>query len=458
MIDRKLGEECGVFGIWGHPSAAEYTYLGLYALQHRGQESAGIAVSDGKRIKSYKGVGLVSDVFDDEIIKGLKGHICIGHNRYSTTGESSLINAQPISVKYKMGQLSVAHNGNLVNAMVLRQELERAGFIFHTSTDSEIIVHLVARSIRDTVPEMIADALSHLEGAYSMIASTEDSLIAARDPHGFRPLCIGKFEDAYIVTSESCALDIIGAEYVRDVEPGEVLLINENGLQTLLTLPKRKKAHCIFEYIYFSRPDSIIFGKSVDTVRKEFGRQLAIEHPVDADIVISVPDSSNIAALGFARESGMPFELGLIRNHYIGRTFIQPTQNMREFRVRLKFNPVRNILYGKRVVVVDDSIVRGTTSKYLVKMLKEVEPKEIHFRVSSPPIKCPCYYGVDIPTSGELIAANKTIEETKNFLGVDSIGYLSIDGLLEATDMKKKDFCTACFRGDYPTKCYIEGV
>jgi amidophosphoribosyltransferase len=452
MIRKNIGEECGIFGIWGHENAAELTYLGLYSLQHRGQESAGIAVSDGKNLISHKGMGLVSDVFDQEIIKNLKGHIAIGHNRYSTTGSSSLINAQPICVSYKMGKLGVAHNGNLVNANILRKELERAGFIFHTSTDSEIMVHLVARSIRDTVPEMIADAVSHLEGSYSLIISTEDSLIAARDPHGFRPLCIGKLDDAFVIASESCALDIVGAEYIRDVKPGELILIDENGLETLQAHPDERTANCIFEFIYFSRPDSIVFGKSVDSVRRQLGRNLAKEHPVDADIVISVPDSSNTCALGFSQESGIPFEIGLIRNHYVGRTFIQPAQNMRDFRVRVKFNPVESVLKDKKVVVVDDSIVRGTTSKYLIKMLKQVNPKEIHFRVSSPPIKFPCFYGVDIPTNQELIAANHSVEEIQEYLGADSLGYLSIHGLLGATGMEDKFFCKACFAGDYPTK------
>jgi len=453
MLENLIHEECGVFGIFGARKAAELTYLGLYALQHRGQEGAGIVSSNGERIYQHRGLGEVNEVFSrKEILNQLKGHLAIGHNRYSTTGASSLVNVQPLLITYKKGNLALAHNGNLTNSYSLRLSMEKTGSIFQTSSDSEIILHLVARSKKTTVEEMIQDALLKVKGAFSVVFNTGDSIVAARDPHGFRPLALGRLKDAWVVASETCAFDIIGAKYERDVEPGEVMVINRKGIKSFYPFKPVKRAFCIFEFIYFARPDSVIYNENVDKIRRRLGRQLAKEKPAQADIVISVPDSSNTATLGYCEESGIKYEVGLIRNHYIGRTFIEPEQKIRDLDARIKFNPVRGVLKGKRVVIVDDSIVRGTTSKKLIKMLKNAGAKEVHFRVSSPPIISPCFYGIDMPTREELIASSKSVEQIRRYLDVDSLGYLSLQGMLSMHSLDGRDFCVACFSGKYPTK------
>jgi len=451
VVMDKPKEFCGIIGVYDHPEAAETAYLGLYSLQHRGQEGAGIVSSDGKNVFSHVGQGLVNDVFASPgtIVK-LKGTLAIGHNRYSTTGSNEKVNVQPILVNTKDGLLALGHNGNLANSKIVRESLQKEGAIFQTTTDSEIIVHLIARSKGKDIGSRVRDALKHIQGAYSLVIMTADSLVAARDPNGFRPLALGKFDDGYMVASETCAMDLVGAEYIRDVKPGELLVINQDGLHSQSLTEKERCAHCIFEYIYFSRPDSRIFGEYVDKTRRKFGIRLAEEHPADADIVISVPDSSNTAALGYAIQSGIPFELGLIRNHYIGRTFIQPQQVIRHFNVKVKFNPIGGIFEGKRVVVVEDSIVRGTTLKVLTQLIRKAGAKEVHIRVSSPPIRFPCFYGMDFPTKDELIASAMSVEEIRQHLVVDSLGYLSIEGLLDAVTKKGKGFCTACFDGNYP--------
>ena len=447
----RLRDACGVFGIFGDPKAAEKTYLGLYALQHRGQESAGIASSDGKMISLHKGMGLVRTVFSHaDIIAGLPGASAIGHNRYSTTGGSGLVNAQPIRIQFKKGQIAAAHNGNLINALALRKGMEEAGSIFQTTSDSEIVLHLIARSERATIDDMVTDALQKIEGAYCFLFLTPLEMIAARDPLGFRPLCVGSLGDAIVVASESCALDIIGARYIRSVEPGEIISIDQRGMTSRSLPDAPRKAFCIFEYIYFSRPDSIIFDEKVDKFRRKLGKKLAEESPCDADIVISIPDSANTAALGFAQRSGIRFEIGLIRNHYIGRTFIDPYQDKRDRDVRIKFNPVTGVLEGKRVVVVDDSIVRGTTMRQLVRLIRNGGAAEVHIRVASPPVRCPCFYGIDIPTSEELIASSHSTEEICRSMEADSLAYLSVSGMLEAVPDGAIQ-CTACFTGDYPT-------
>ncbi len=446
----RLKEACGVFGIFGHEQASELTYLGLYALQHRGQESSGIAASDGETFHHHRGMGLVADVFGKKgSLDLLPGHLAIGHNRYSTTGGTKLVNAQPLVIAYKDGPLAIAHNGNLVNAKAVRSKMEQDGSIFQTTTDSEIILHLIARSRESTLMARIADALRQVRGAYSLVFATTSGIIGVRDPYGFRPMCLGKLGGAYVLASESCALDIIHAEYLRDVEPGEMVSIDESGLCTEHPFPPCPPSFCIFEYIYFARPDSIIFEESVDKARRRLGRQLALEHPAAADIVISVPDSSNTATVGYAEQSGIRFELGLIRNHYVGRTFIHPSQSTRDIGVLIKFNPVKGVLKDKRVVVVDDSIVRGTTSMKLVHMLRQGGAREVHFRVSSPPLAYPCFYGIDIPTCQELIASSHSVEEIRRFIGADTLGYLSLEGLLRACPHDGDTYCTACFSGDY---------
>jgi amidophosphoribosyltransferase len=445
-----LKEACGIFGIYGHPQAAELTYLGLYSLQHRGQESSGIATSDGTQMYHHRGMGLVADVFGRKgSLQAFPGQLAIGHVRYSTTGGTRLTNAQPIVISYKDGHLAIAHNGNLVNTEELRSMMERDGSIFQTTTDSEIILHLVARSREKLLSQRITDALRQVRGAYSLVFASPKNVIGVRDPNGFRPMCLGRLENADILASESCALDIINATYVRDIDPGEMVILDEDGVHSEFPLPKRQPSYCIFEYIYFARPDSIIFHENVDKARRQLGHQLAKEQPVDADIVISVPDSSNTATVGYAEESGTRFELGLIRNHYVGRTFIHPSQATRDMGVLIKFNPVRGILRGKRIVVVDDSIVRGTTSMKLVRMLRQAGAKEIHFRVSAPPLTHPCFYGIDIPTRKELIASSNSIEEIRRFIEADSLGYLSLEGLLSAVPHRPEDYCTACFSGQY---------
>jgi amidophosphoribosyltransferase len=449
MFD-KLKEECGIFGVYGHPEAANLTYLGLYALQHRGQEGAGIVSSDGGRLHSFREIGLVADIFSEDAIRRLPGSSAIGHVRYSTAGESHLKNVQPILVDYARGALAVAHNGNLVNASILRDELEAHGSIFQSTTDTEVIIHLIATSREGSFYNRLVDALSQIKGAYSLLFLTETSMVAVRDPHGFRPLCLGRLKDSYVVASETCALDLIEAKYIRDIEPGEILVIDDKGLTSHKPFGEVKPSPCIFEFIYFARPDSYIFGSNVYEMRKGFGKQLAREHPVDADMVIPVPDSGVPAAIGYAEESGIPFETGLIRNHYVGRTFIEPRQAIRHFGVKIKLNAVRETLEGKRVVVVDDSIVRGTTARKIIKMIRGAGAKEVHFRISSPPTSFPCFYGVDTPTRQELIASSHTVEETNKYITSDTLGYLSIEGMLSVAETG--GFCDACFSGRYPVE------
>ncbi len=456
MFD-KLHEECGVFGIFGHPESANLTYLGLYALQHRGQESCGIVASDGTHLKAHRGMGLVSDVFkQDDIFAKLPGDSAIGHVRYSTAGGNDFKNCQPIMVDYSRGSIAVAHNGNLVNAQEIRNALEQSGSIFSTTADTETIVHLIARTQSDSLIERVCTSLNQVKGAYSVVFLTETRMIAVRDPNGFRPLSLGKLDGAYVVASESCAFDLIEAEYIREVEPGEMIVIDKKGMKSIFPF-NQDACHtpCVFEYIYFARPDSRIFDRMVYPVRKEFGRQLARQFPVDADLVMAVPDSGMPAAMGYAEEAGLPFELGLIRNHYVGRTFIEPQQSIRHFGVKLKLNPVREIIEGKRVVVVDDSIVRGTTSRKIVKMIRNAGAKEVHVRISSPPTSFPCFYGIDTPSRKELISASHTIDEIARYITADSLSYLTLDGLhaaLENTGGKVSGFCEACFSGNYPVK------
>lgn len=446
-------DECGVFGVFGHPEASTLTYLGLYALQHRGQEGAGIVCADDGQIRGSRGLGLVADVFKPHKLAKLRGNIAVGHVRYSTYGTSIIKNVQPLMADYAQGSMAVAHNGNLVNATSLREKLEDDGAIFHATCDTSVVTHLIARSRKDSFAERVVDALDQLEGAYSLMAMSEDSVVAARDPRGFRPLWIGKLGDAYIFASESCALDIIDAEWVREIEPGEVVVANKDGLESFKPFEPQIPQKCIFEFIYVSRPDSVIFGQSVDEVRKELGARLARLAPVDADIVMPVPDSSNPAALGYAHESGIPFDMGFIRNHYVGRTFIEPDQQIRDFGVRIKLNPARSAIEGKRIVLVDDSIVRGTTAKKIIKNLRNCDVKEIHFRISSPPFISSCYYGIDVPTPDRLIAAKMSVEEIRDFIDVDSLAYLPIDELIEATKGTREEFCTSCFTGTYPSPC-----
>ncbi len=444
---------CGIFGVYGIENAAQLVYLGLYALQHRGQESAGIvSLEPDGTAHAHRGMGLVEEVFPEEILRGLKGDVAIGHTRYSTTGGSVLANAQPGVVNYHGGPLALAHNGNLTNARELREDLVRKGSIFQSSSDSEVIVHLIARSEARRPEDQILDALERVEGAYSLLLTIGRTLYAIVDPRGFRPLVLGRLDDGYVLGSETCALDILRAEAVRELQPGEWLKIEGGRLIELPPLPKKEPRRCVFELIYFSRPDSVVFGESVDRVRRALGRELAREHPApSADCVFSVPDSSNAMALGYAEESGIKLEHGLIRNHYVGRTFINPEQRARDAKVRIKFNPVRDVIKGKKVVVVDDSLVRGTTSRGLVRMIREAGAKEVHFRVASPPITGPCYYGIDTPTREELIAATHSIEEIRRHLGVDSLGYLSVEGMYRAIGRSTDRFCDACFTGAYPT-------
>ena len=444
-------EECGIFGIFNHPEASNLTYLGLYALQHRGQEACGIVSSDGTTLHAHKAMGLVADVFGDQsIFSRLPGLAAIGHVRYSTAGSSIIKNTQPILVEYSRGSIAVAHNGNIVNAQLIRSELEAYGSIFQTSMDTEIIVHLLATTRDDSLVARITSALERIEGAYCLLFLTESRMIAVRDPYGFRPLCLGKQGGSYVVASESCALDLIEAEFIREIEPGEMIIIDKNGITCCHPWKKQIPQPCIFEFVYFARPDSFIFGKNVYMVRKEMGRQLAREHGVEADIVIAVPDSGVPAAMGYAEVAGLPFELGLIRNHYVGRTFIEPQQSIRHFGVKIKLNPVREILKGKRVVIIDDSIVRGTTSRKIVKMVRNAGASEIHMRISSPPTSFPCYYGIDTPNRKELISASHTIEEIRKYITADSLGYLSHEGLSKSVGVENISYCSACFTGDYP--------
>jgi amidophosphoribosyltransferase len=443
-------ESCGVFGVFGHDDAAKLAYFGLYALQHRGQESAGIVTSTGKSIHEHKGMGLVHEVFNEPILNGLHGHMAVGHVRYSTTGSSVAKNAQPFVAAHGGKTLAIGHNGNLTNAREVRCGLEKRGSIFQTTMDSEVIVHLLARHLGEGMEEALVKAVSQIQGSYSCVLMTEDKLIAVRDPNGFRPLCLGMLNGGYIVASETCALDLVDAQYLRDIEPGEILIIEKKGLKSIKAFPERKHTFCIFEYIYFARPDSNIFGHNVYGVRKRLGRKLAQEYPIEADFAMPFPDSGNYAAIGFSQELGILLEMGVIRNHYVGRTFIEPVQSMRDFGVKVKLNPVKDILRQKRVIIVEDSIIRGTTSKMRIKTLREAGAKEVHMVVSCPPHRYPCYYGIDFSTKGELIACQHTVEEVKNYIGLDSLCYLSIPGMLEATEVHENSFCLACFDGSYP--------
>ncbi|MFC1495537.1 amidophosphoribosyltransferase [Thermodesulfobacteriota bacterium] len=443
-------DECGIFAIYDHQEAAKLTYFGLYAQQHRGQECAGIVVSDGQCVVEHKAMGLVPDIFNDRILDNLQGNIALGHVRYSTTGSSVIANAQPFRITHAGKCLAIAHNGNLVNAHTIRRELEHDGSIFQTSMDSEIVLHLVAKSLKEGLEQAMINTMNRIQGAYSMVVMSEDTLIAVRDPNGFRPLCLGRLNSGYVVASETCALDLVHAEYVRDVEPGEILIINGNGLRSVKPQETLRKAHCIFELIYFARPDSNLFGQNVYLFRKKQGQLLAEEFSVDADLVMPFPDSGNYAAIGFSHSSTIPLEMGVIRNHYIGRTFIQPSQTMRDFGVKVKLNPVKELFQDKRVLIIEDSIIRGTTSKTRIKTLREIGAKEVHMLVSCPPHKYPCHYGIDFSTRGELIAGHKNVEEIRDFIGLDSLGYLSIDNLVKATHIPRKDLCLACFDGNYP--------
>ncbi|MGZ4818652.1 MAG: amidophosphoribosyltransferase [Terriglobales bacterium] len=455
----KFREECGVVAIYGHPEASTLAYLGLHALQHRGQESAGIAASDGSNIRVHRAMGLVGDIFTAAVLAGLPGALAIGHTRYSTTGDSALLNAQPIRVDCNKGMIAVAHNGNLVNASDIRARLEFEGSIFQTTSDTEVIVHLIAHSREQALPDAIADALRRIDGAFSLVILTRDRVFAARDPRGFRPLSLGRIpasgtrvNDAVAFASESTAFDLIGATFERDVRPGELVVVGPEGIQSRFYAPAAPQSACIFEHVYFSRPDSFVFGRTVNDSREALGRQLAREAPVDADIVVAVPDSGVPAAIGYAAESGLPFRVGLIRSHYVGRTFIEPEQRVRDFGVKLKLNPVRSVLAGKRVVLIDDSIVRGTTSRKIVRLVRNAGAREVHMRISCPPTISPCYYGVDTPSKRQLIAANKSVEEIRQFIGADSLAYVSLEGLKTACgEGEQTNYCTACYTGEYPT-------
>ncbi len=452
-------EECGVFGVYGHPEAANLVYLGLYALQHRGQESAGIVSSNGKSLISHRGMGLVADIFNTTIINRLEGTTAIGHNRYSTTGSTSIKNCQPLVVEYARGGLAVAHNGNLVNFDELRARLEAKGSIFQSSSDSEVIIHLIAESRAPTVSERLAEALLQVRGAYSLVLLTENELIAVRDPFGFRPLVLGRVNNATIVASETCALDLVRAEYLREVEPGEMIIINESGMRSVRPFAPAPTRRCIFEYVYFARPDSLLYGRNVYQVRKMQGKALARECPADADIVVPVPDSGNAAALGYAEESGLPFEMALVRSHYIGRTFIEPRQSIRHFGVKIKFNPVAELLRNKRVVLIEDSLVRGTTLSKVIPMLRQAGAREVHMRIAAPPTTSSCFYGIDTPTREELLASSHSIEEIRQFIGADSLGYLSWDGLYSFLgDGQRDGFCDACFTSNYPVEIPERGA
>lgn len=443
-------EECGIFAVFGHEEAAKLSYFGLYALQHRGQESAGIVTSDGQRVTEHKAMGLVPDIFDERVLQGLKGNMALGHVRYSTTGSSLLVNAQPLRIRHSGKTLAIAHNGNLVNARLIRSELENQGSIFQTTMDSEVVLHLAAKAMKKGLDQAMLETMHQVKGAYSMAIMTEDTLIAMRDPQGFRPLCLGRLDSGYVITSETCALDLVEAEYVRDVEPGETLLIDGNGLRSIRSERKTRKAQCIFELIYFARPDSNVFGQNVYLFRKKQGELLADEYPMRADLMMPFPDSGNYAAIGFAHSSGIPLEMGVIRNHYVGRTFIQPSQSMRDFGVKVKLNPVKELLRGKRVIIIEDSIIRGTTARTRISTLRDIGAREIHMLVSCPPHRFPCHYGIDFSTRGELIAAHKSVDEIRDFIGLDSLGYLSMESLVRATHIPTEDLCLACFDGNYP--------
>jgi amidophosphoribosyltransferase len=456
FADDHFHDHCGVVGVFGHDEAAKLVYLGLYALQHRGQESAGIVSTDGRELHAHRAMGEVEEIFQPEVLNKLPGAAAIGHTRYSTAGDKALLNAQPIMIDCNKGKVAIGHNGNLTNAAKWRRKLEHNGSIFQTNSDTEVVVHLLAKSQSRNLSGALGDALNQCEGAYSLVVLTPDELYAVRDPRGFRPLNLGKMttpngEIAWIVASETCAFDLLNATYVREIAPGEMLRISKSGLESIHFAPEKPHQHCIFEHVYFARPDSTIFGRSVNDSREALGRRLAREHHVDADLVVPVPDSGVPAAVGYAMESGIPFRMGLIRNHYIGRTFIEPSQAIRNFGVKLKLNPVRGLMEGKRVILVDDSIVRGTTSRKIVRMVREAGAKEVHVRISCPPTISPCYYGVDTPTREELIASSNTPEEICRFLGADSLGYISLSGLRQAVNDTNGNFCTSCYTGNYPT-------
>jgi amidophosphoribosyltransferase len=449
--DDHFRDHCGVFAVFGHPEAAKLTYLGLYALQHRGQESAGIVACDGVEFRHHRGMGEVAEVFTESVMSTLAGHAAIGHTRYSTAGETSVANAQPLVVACNKGSIALGHNGNLVNADQVRRRLEGNGSIFQTTSDSEVILHLLAQSRRETLAESIPEALRMVEGAYSLVMLTREAVYAIRDPRGFRPLCLGRLGSAWVVGSETCAFDLIAADYVREIEPGEMVVISESGVESSYFSPPVKHSYCIFEHVYFSRPDSIIFGRPVQKSREMLGRLLAREHPADADLVVPVPDSGTAAAIGYSLESGVPLKVGLIRNHYIGRTFIEPEQTIRDFTVRVKLNPVRSLLENKRIILVDDSIVRGTTMRKIVRMLRGAGALGVHVRISCPPIVSPCFYGIDTPTKRELIGAHQTVEQIREFIEADSLGYLSLESLRKAVADAEGRYCRACYTGDYPT-------
>jgi amidophosphoribosyltransferase len=456
LLEDKLHEECGVFGIYGHSEAARMAYLGLYALQHRGQESCGIVASSGRELRSEHAMGHVSESFDQQRLDRLPGESAIGHVRYSTAGEVSIRECQPFQVTCQHGQIAICHNGNLPLAREQRKRLEREGAIFSSTSDTEVVLHGVARSRAAGAAAAIAEVLRETEGAFSMLFLTPAELIAVRDPRGFRPLALGRLGDAWVIASETCAFDLIDARYVRDVEPGEMIVIDEAGLRSSHPLPSRPHSVCMFEHVYFARPDSLVFGHSVNRSRHKMGRRLAIEQPAEADIVVPVPDSGVPASIGYSAESGLPFRFGLVRNHYIGRTFIEPKQSIRSFGVRIKLNPIRDLIEGKRIVLVDDSIVRGTTSKKIVRMMREAGAKEIHMRISCPPTISPCYYGVDTPDKAELIAANMSVEEIRRFIEADSLGYLSLEGMQEASGIGASEACVACWNERYPTRITSE--
>jgi len=452
-FDEAIGrprEKCGVFGIYGHPEAARLTYFGLYALQHRGQESCGIVTGNGCRMSAHRGLGLVPEVFQPEILERLPGHLAIGHVRYSTTGSTLLINAQPFVVQHAGEMIAIGHNGTLTNARQIRKKLEDSGSIFQSTMDTEIIVHLMARHRKNGLVEALSAALAEVQGSYSLVLATADQVIAARDPRGFRPLSLAALDNAWVAASETCAFDLVQADYFREVEPGEIVVLDRNGLHSHKPFPPQPPKHCVFEFIYFARPDSRIYGQSVYQVRKRLGACLAREHPLKGDLVMPFPDSGTYAALGYAEVMDMPFEMGVIRNHYVGRTFIQPSQTMRDFAVRVKLNPVKEILKGKHVVVVEDSIIRGTTTRSRIKSLRQAGAREVSLLVSCPPHRFPCYYGIDFSTKGELIASRQQVNQIRDYLGLDYLGYLSIEGMVEATELDPANFCLSCFSGDYP--------
>src|ERR1700683_3838298 len=455
----KFRDECGVVAVFAHPEAEKLAYLGLHALQHRGQESAGIVSSDGLNLNQHKAMGLVADIFTEDVLAKMRGTLAIGHTRYSTAGDSALLNAQPILVQSNKGSIALAHNGNLTNALSVRSRLESQGSIFQTNSDTEVIVHLIALSKEHTLPEAMVDALRQVEGAFSLVMISADRVFVARDPRGFRPLAMGRIpalegqkHETFVCASETCAFDLIGAEYIRDVKPGELIVVGPEGVSSRFYSTPAPQSSCIFEHVYFSRPDSIVFGRAVQTSREQLGRQLAREAGIEADLVVPVPDSGVTAAVGYAAESGIPFRFALIRNHYVGRTFIEPSQSVRDFGVKLKLNPVRSLLEGKRVVLIDDSIVRGITSRKIVRMIRNAGAKEVHMRISCPPTISPCFYGVDTPSKKQLIAANKSVEEIREYIGADSLAYLSLDGLKKACgEGDKISYCSACYTGKYPT-------